>query len=89
MVLPVRIRIHWGIGRFCFCALASFCFVRNDLWLWMLGKRSANRPLVLDHVFQIPVPSKAAETRSDVQWYVRLVELLRIFMDLHTGILTD
>ena len=20
------------MGRFCFCALASFCFVRNDLW---------------------------------------------------------
>ncbi len=32
MVLPVRRRIHCGIGRFCFCALASFCFVRKDLW---------------------------------------------------------
>jgi hypothetical protein len=35
MVLPVRRRIHWGIGRFCFCALASFCFVRKDLWDWI------------------------------------------------------
>lgn len=33
MVLPVRRRIHCGIGRFCFCALASFCLVRKDLWL--------------------------------------------------------
>lgn len=32
IVLPVRRRIHCGIGRFCFCALASFCFVRKDLW---------------------------------------------------------
>jgi hypothetical protein len=33
MVLPVRRRIHWGMGRFCFWALASFCLVRKDLWL--------------------------------------------------------
>jgi hypothetical protein len=33
MVLPVRRRIHWGMGRFCFCALASFILVRKDLWL--------------------------------------------------------
>lgn len=33
MVLFVRRRIHWGIGRFCFCALASFCLVRKDFWL--------------------------------------------------------
>ncbi len=33
MVLPVRSRIHCGMGRFCFWALASFCFVRKDLWL--------------------------------------------------------
>jgi len=32
MVLFVLSLIHCGIGRFCFCALASFCFVRNDLW---------------------------------------------------------
>lgn len=39
MVLPVRRRIHWGIGRFCFWALASFCLVRNDLWLCKVGRR--------------------------------------------------
>lgn len=32
MVLPVLRRIHWGIGRFCFWALASFCLVRKDFW---------------------------------------------------------
>ena len=32
MVLPVLSRIHCGIGRFCFCALASFCFVLKVLW---------------------------------------------------------
>lgn len=25
------------MGRFCFCARASFCLVRKDLWLWGLG----------------------------------------------------
>ena len=33
IVLPVRSRIHCGMGRFCFAALASFFLVRNDLWL--------------------------------------------------------
>ena len=33
IVLFVRRRIHCGMGRFCFAALASFFFVRNDLWL--------------------------------------------------------
>ena len=32
IVLPVLSRIHCGMGRFCFCAFASFCFVRKDLW---------------------------------------------------------
>ena len=32
IVFPVLNRIHCGIGRFCFCAFASFCFVRKDLW---------------------------------------------------------
>lgn len=32
MVLPVRRRIHCGMGRFCFCALASLTFVRKVLW---------------------------------------------------------
>jgi hypothetical protein len=34
MVFPVLKRIHWGMGRFCFCALASFCLVRKVLWLY-------------------------------------------------------
>lgn len=34
MVLPVRRRIHCGMGRFCFCAFASLVFVRKDLWLY-------------------------------------------------------
>ena len=32
ILFPVLKRIHWGRGRFCLWALASFCFVRNDLW---------------------------------------------------------
>jgi hypothetical protein len=32
MVLLVLRRIHWGMGRFCFCARASFCLVRKDFW---------------------------------------------------------
>ena len=46
MVLPVRRRIHWGIGRFCFWALASFCLVRNDLWLCNGGKETTCQPVV-------------------------------------------
>lgn len=38
MVLSVRRRIHWGMGRFCFFALASFCLVRKDLWLCIVVK---------------------------------------------------
>lgn len=45
MVLPVRRRIHWGIGRFCFWALASFCLVRNDLWLCS-GKETPGQPVI-------------------------------------------
>jgi hypothetical protein len=33
IVLFVLRRIHWGMGRFCFCARASFCLVRKDFWL--------------------------------------------------------
>ena len=32
IVFPVLSRIHCGIGLFCFCALASFCFVLKVLW---------------------------------------------------------
>lgn len=39
MVLPVLNRIHWGMGLFCFWAFASFCLVRNDLWLCTEGSR--------------------------------------------------
>ena len=39
MVLPVLRRIHWGMGRFCFWALASFCLVRKVLWLYISRKK--------------------------------------------------
>lgn len=32
--LLVRRRIHWGTGRFCFCALPIFCLVRKVLLLY-------------------------------------------------------
>jgi hypothetical protein len=32
IVFPVRRRIHWGMGLFCFAAFASFCLVRKVLW---------------------------------------------------------
>lgn len=44
MVLPVRRRIHWGIGRFCFWALASFCLVRKDFWLCINRRREHCQP---------------------------------------------
>lgn len=43
MVFPVLNRIHCGIGRFCFCARASFCFVRKDLWLYITFVSSARK----------------------------------------------
>lgn len=52
IVFPVLNRIHWGIGRFCFCALASFCFVRKDLldcsqWYGQPELHSFSDPYVL------------------------------------------
>ena len=32
MVLPVRMRIHWGMGLFCFCFLARCILILNVLW---------------------------------------------------------
>ena len=32
ILLPVLRRTHCGMGRFCFCFLASFCLMRNVLW---------------------------------------------------------
>jgi len=45
IVLPVRRRIHCGMGRFCFWALASFCFVRKDLWDWEAGQLALRRAM--------------------------------------------
>ena len=42
MVLPVLRRIHWGMGRFCFCALASFTLVRKDFWDYSSSNRQPN-----------------------------------------------
>lgn len=32
ILLSVRIRIHWGMGRFCLSFLASFCLILKVLW---------------------------------------------------------
>lgn len=56
MVLPVRRRIHWGMGRFWFFALASFCFVRKDLWLCHRGQRE-NLRLLAFHLNQLAAAS--------------------------------
>ena len=32
MVLPVRMRIHWGMGRFCFCFLPMIFLILKVLW---------------------------------------------------------
>jgi hypothetical protein len=40
MVLPVRIRIHCGSGRFCFCFFASLSLIRSVLWLGCGGGRN-------------------------------------------------
>lgn len=41
ILLLVRMRIQLGIGRFWRCFLASFCFVRKDLWdgIWWWRRR--------------------------------------------------
>ena len=31
MVLSVRMRIHWGMGRFCFCFFPKMRLILNDL----------------------------------------------------------
>jgi len=32
MVLPVRMRIHWGMGRFCFCFLPRIFLILKVFW---------------------------------------------------------
>jgi Na+(H+)/acetate symporter ActP len=32
MVLPVRMRIHWGMGLFCFCFLPRIFLVLKVFW---------------------------------------------------------
>ena len=39
MVLPVLMRIHCGMGRFCFNFLASFVLMRKVLWADCKRKR--------------------------------------------------
>lgn len=56
--MPVRSLIHCGTGRFCFCALASFCLVRKDLWLCSdgrcIGQRSVHDVACVLHVTRRP-----------------------------------
>ena len=90
MVLPVRRRIHWGMGRFCFCALASFCFVRKVLWLCFAvvvspGPHCEISPAVTTDCIVPGLPSPR-RTRFRVgnpylNWEVHL-------QAVHTGILT-
>ncbi|KAG0567938.1 hypothetical protein M758_7G170600 [Ceratodon purpureus] len=38
MVLSVRMRIQWGIGRFCLSFFANFFLIRNVFWEgWVTG----------------------------------------------------
>jgi hypothetical protein len=57
MVLPVLNRIHWGMGLFCFWALASFCFVRKVLWLCNSRVSSASKFIIapLLHLALVPI----------------------------------
>lgn len=50
MVLPVRRRIHCGIGRFCFCFLARICLVRKVLWEGCMEKRGTRYNSSANHV---------------------------------------
>lgn len=46
ILLSVRNRIHWGIGRFCLSFLASFCLILNVLWDDMVSLKWRLRRLV-------------------------------------------
>ncbi len=74
MVLPVLRRIHWGIGRFCFCALASFCFTRKVLWLCGNARQLLLSSLVPKRSFAVLVGEahKAAtpSRRNTATWFL-------------------
>lgn len=80
MVLPVRRRIHWGIGLFCFWALASFCFVRKDLWLCSGYNHQSHIPHPSINQHQIlpcaPRPPVVSIVPSHIQLYFRWGENL-------------
>jgi len=42
MVFPVLIRIHCGIGRFCFSFFANFCLIRKVLWAAIVAQNDSN-----------------------------------------------
>ena len=43
MVLPVRMRIHWGMGLFCFCFLPRIFLVLNVFWDGCEARRARGR----------------------------------------------
>ena len=43
MVLPVRMRIHWGMGLFCFCFLPRIFLVLNVFWDGFEARRVRGR----------------------------------------------
>nr|KAF6378931.1 hypothetical protein mMyoMyo1_009804 [Myotis myotis] len=44
ILLPVFIRIHWGMGRFCFCFLARNLLILKVLWEDMVRQRQTHAP---------------------------------------------
>lgn len=78
MVLPVRRRIHCGIGRFCFCFLARICLVRKVLWEGCKRKKHTRY-------------SSSANPRSSLLPSVLSVSMdtpVRRFLSLHTQHMT-
>lgn len=50
ILLPVRILIHWGIGRFCFNFFANFCLILNVLWDDIFNPKTKNLNISFQHL---------------------------------------
>lgn len=67
MVLPVRRRIHWGMGRFCFWALASFCLVLKVFWLCVVAVVSCRFTIPVSNAQEFQLSLDNACTSSLVE----------------------
>jgi len=78
MVFSVRIRIQWGMGRFCFCFLANFFLILNDFWEGCVGGQTKIQiPLTFLQMRQRRVGTSYLFQACDDPTYTEMVPSLK------------